>query len=143
MLKKAGIVVAVAAAGVLAVSPLAFAGEKTGGYDHGHGHSTTAYSPTCSFGNSSEAGTKQKATGSTALLGLLSTAANAAAPVTTQANAPIGSCNNFSDLVDINSNNKTKTVDNTKDINNSKNINKNSSSTSSLTSTLSGLLPIG
>ena len=36
MLKKAGIVVAAAAAGLLAVSPLAFAGDK-GDYDHGHG----------------------------------------------------------------------------------------------------------
>lgn len=35
MLKKAGIVVAAAAAGLLAVSPLAFAGSK--GDDHGHG----------------------------------------------------------------------------------------------------------
>lgn len=34
MLKKAGIVVAAAAAGLLAVSPLAFAGDK--GDDHGH-----------------------------------------------------------------------------------------------------------
>ena len=37
MLKKAGIVVAAAAAGLLAISPLAFAGDK--GDDHGHhGH---------------------------------------------------------------------------------------------------------
>jgi hypothetical protein len=35
VLKKAGIVVATAAAGLLAVSPLAFAGDKG---DHGHGH---------------------------------------------------------------------------------------------------------
>lgn len=35
MLKKAGIVVAAAAAGLLAVSPLAFAGDKG---DHGHHH---------------------------------------------------------------------------------------------------------
>ena len=140
MLKKAGIVVAVAAAGVLAVSPLAFAGEKSGDDVHGHGHSTTKYSPTCTFGNASNAGTKQKADASS-LLGVLANAAtNAAAPVTTQTNAPIGSCNNFSDLVDINSNNKTKTVDNTKTVNNSKNINKSSTSTSSLTSTLTGLL---
>ena len=36
MLKKAGIVVAAATAGLLAVSPLAFAGDK--GADHGHHH---------------------------------------------------------------------------------------------------------
>lgn len=35
MLKKAGIVVAAAAAGLLAVSPLAFAGDKGHDYDHG------------------------------------------------------------------------------------------------------------
>jgi hypothetical protein len=35
VLKKAGIVVATAAAGLLAVSPLAFAGDHDG---HGHGH---------------------------------------------------------------------------------------------------------
>jgi hypothetical protein len=35
VLKKAGIVVAAAAVGLLAVSPLAFAGDKG---DHGHGH---------------------------------------------------------------------------------------------------------
>lgn len=40
MLKKAGIVVAAAAAGLLAVSPLAFAGDK-GEHGHGHGHSVT------------------------------------------------------------------------------------------------------
>ncbi len=38
MLKKAGIVVATAAVGLLAVSPLAFAGESHG---KGHGHGTT------------------------------------------------------------------------------------------------------
>ena len=39
MLKKAGIVVAAAAVGLLAVSPLAFAGDKG---DHGHGHQGAA-----------------------------------------------------------------------------------------------------
>jgi len=38
VLKKAGIVVAAAAVGLLAVSPLAFAGEKSHGHGHGHGH---------------------------------------------------------------------------------------------------------
>ncbi|MDN5859078.1 MAG: hypothetical protein L0H84_10680 [Pseudonocardia sp.] len=37
MLKKAGIVVAASAAALLAVSPLAFAGDK-GDHGHGHGH---------------------------------------------------------------------------------------------------------
>jgi len=39
VLKKAGIVVAAAAVGLLAVSPLAFAGEK--GHGHGHGYDQT------------------------------------------------------------------------------------------------------
>ena len=38
MLKKAGIVVATAAAGLLAVSPLAFAGDKGGDHDGHNGH---------------------------------------------------------------------------------------------------------
>jgi hypothetical protein len=38
VLKKAGIVVAAAAAGLLAVSPLAFAGEFKGESDHHHHH---------------------------------------------------------------------------------------------------------
>ncbi|MET1075151.1 MAG: hypothetical protein ABWY11_21070 [Umezawaea sp.] len=41
MLKKAGIVVAAAAVGLLAVSPLAFAGEKSHGHGHGHGYDQT------------------------------------------------------------------------------------------------------
>ncbi len=144
VLKKAGIIVAVAAAGVLAVSPLAFAGEKGDsghGRDHGHGDkhysktvnntatTTTKNSPSCSFGNASDARTApQTASGvASPLVGILGVAANAAAPVTTQLNAPIASCNNFSDLVDLNSNNKTKTVDNSKDVDSS-------------TSILSGLL---
>ena len=122
MLKKAGIVVAVAAAGVLAVSPLAFAGEKgDSGHDHGHGHhvyskTVTKNSPSCTFENASDARTgEQEATGvASPLVGILGVAANAAAPVTTQVNAPIASCNNISDVVDVNSNNDTKTVDNSR-----------------------------
>ncbi len=130
MLKKAGIIVAVAAAGVLAVAPLAFAADV----DH---------SPKCTFGNASDAGTKQLADGFLGLLAGTGTAANAATPATTQANAPVLSCNNVSDVLDQGSNNTTKTVDNTKTVNNSKNIDKTStsSSTSDITSTITGLLP--
>lgn len=39
MLKKAGILVAATAAALLAVSPLAFAGDKGGDWGHGHGDS--------------------------------------------------------------------------------------------------------
>src|SRR5688500_15501012 len=38
VLKKAGIMVAATAAGLLAVSPLAFAGDKGGDHGHGGGH---------------------------------------------------------------------------------------------------------
>ncbi len=45
MLKKAGILVAATAAGLLAVSPLAFAGDKghDGGYDGGKDHNSSHY----------------------------------------------------------------------------------------------------
>jgi hypothetical protein len=42
VLKKAGIVVAAAAVGLLAVSPLAFAGEHKGGHRHGYDQTNTA-----------------------------------------------------------------------------------------------------
>lgn len=67
MLKKAGIVVAAAAAGLLAVSPLAFAGDYDGDHDPGHhdsddgGHGHHAKKADCKQDNSSENGdTKQK-----------------------------------------------------------------------------------
>jgi hypothetical protein len=131
VLKKAGILVAVAAAGVLAVAPLAFAADV----DH---------SPKCTFANSAEAGNKQVANGFLGLLAGTGTAANAATPATTQTNAPALSCNNVSDVLDLDSNNDTKTVDNSKDINNSTTVDKDSteSSTTDITSTITGLLPI-
>ena len=43
MLKKAGIVVTAAAAALLAVSPLAFAGESHKDWGHGHGTEVTSY----------------------------------------------------------------------------------------------------
>ena len=42
MLKKAGIVVAAAAAGLLAMSPLAFAGDHGKGHGHGYDQTNTA-----------------------------------------------------------------------------------------------------
>ena len=109
VLKKAGIIVAVAAAGALALAPLAFAAEST---------QTTENSPSCTFANGSDSrGGDQAATGvASPLLGIAGTAANVTAPVTAQANAPVASCNNFSDLFDIDSNNKTKDIDNSKDV---------------------------
>jgi hypothetical protein len=143
VLKKAGIVVAVAAAGVLAVSPLAFAGEKSDGH-HPHGHHATTSksvnSPSCSFENSSDSRSKQDVA-SSSLLGAASLATNVTAPVTTQGNAPIASCNNFSDLIDLDSNNDTKTVTDTKTVDNSKNVTTADTNNSNITSTLTGLLP--
>ncbi len=139
MLKKAGIVVATAAAGLLAVSPLAFAGDM--GYHHDHGnkgdhgsshsshdhgssyssqddHSTTNdHSPSCNgapqtVGNYNP----QSASGVTSpFVGILGFAANLAAPVTTQLQTPILSCNNLQDIANVNvrdnfqDNSKTRT----------------------------------
>ncbi len=125
MLKKAGILVAVAAAGVLAVAPLAFAADV----DH---------SPKCTFDNASHAAGKQSATGFLGLLAGTGTAADVAAPVTTQGNAPVGSCNNLSDLIDSGSNDTTKTITNAKTVDNSKNV--TTSSTSSITDLFSSIL---
>ncbi len=88
MLKKAAIIVAGSAAAILAAAPLALA--------HGVDHS-----PKCDFAKQSVGiDNPQTATGVTApLLGLLGVAANVAAPITTQAQAPIASCNNVEDVL--------------------------------------------
>jgi hypothetical protein len=125
VLKKAGIVVAVAAAGAFAVAPLAFAAD-------------VHHSPKCSFANSSDTTGKQGANGFLGLLAGTGTAANAAAPVTTQTNAPTLSCNNVSDLVDDGSNNTTRTITNSKVVDNSKTV--TTTSTSTFTSFLSSIL---
>jgi hypothetical protein len=124
VLKKAGIIVAVAAAGALALAPLAFAAE-------------TVNSPSCTFANGSDSRSEQDVE-STSLLGLASTATNATAPVTNQANAPVASCNNVSDVLDSNSNNTEKTITKSKEIDNSKEINKSSETSivESITTTL-------
>ncbi len=112
MLKKAGILVAVAAAGVLAVAPLAFASERV---------TTTETSPSCTFASGSDGSSAGRTAGGViALLGAGGTAANVHAPVTTQANAPAGSCNNVSDVLDSHSNNSTTSIDNSKTTDNSK-----------------------
>jgi hypothetical protein len=54
VLKKAGIVVAAAAAGLLAVSPLAFAGDKDDHDGHGHGHGKTNVEDVNSIDGSNE-----------------------------------------------------------------------------------------
>lgn len=72
MLKKAGIVVAAAAAGLLAVSPLAFAGDK--GDDHGH-HGSDGDNTVNSVNDDSEN------------IGLVNVADN-------EVNVPVQACNN-------------------------------------------------
>ncbi len=113
MLKKAGIVVAAAAAGLLAVSPLAFAGEghhkgdDTGHYksDHKSYHkdvNKTEYdhSPTCqSAPQAADNSVNQVASNSSPLASLLGLAANVAAPINAQTQAPILSCNTIEDVL--------------------------------------------
>jgi hypothetical protein len=111
VLKKAGIVVAAAAAGLLALSPLAFAGDK-GDHDHGgvmppapvtQVENTTSRSPECTFDAQADNSVTQDAEGGDSLLGgVAGLAANTAAPVNGQTQAPVGSCNNIEDLVDVN-----------------------------------------
>ena len=105
MLKKASIIVAGSAAVILAAAPLALA--------HGNDHSPSCQSARQTVGNE----IPQTATGVTApLLGLLGIAANVAAPVTAQAQAPIASCNNVEDVLNttisdnVQDNSVTKTI---------------------------------
>ena len=120
MLKKAGIVVATAAAGLLAVSPLAFAGE--GGHhwdgDHGDhkshakhdGHSTKDdhstkfdHSPQCKSAPQDVTNyNPQAATGVSGLIGILGVGANVLGPVTAQLQTPILSCNNLENIANVN-----------------------------------------
>ena len=139
MLKKAGIVVAAAAAGLLAVSPLAFAGEghhkgdDKGHYksdhksDHKHYSKTTTYdhSPTCqSAPQAADNSVNQAAVNSSPLASLLGLAANVAAPINAQTQAPILSCNNLEDLVDVNVSDNFQ--DNSKNIDKSRDVNRDS-----------------
>jgi hypothetical protein len=117
VLKKAGIVVAAAAAGLLAVSPLAFAGEMGDHGDKGHHHDkgdhksyskhddhSTKYdhSPQC-IGAPQKAviNNPQTADGATGLLALLGIGANVLGPVTPQLQAPILSCNNLENIANV------------------------------------------
>ena len=142
MLKKAGIVVAAAAAGLLAVSPLAFAGEgHYKGDDKGHHkadhkadhkhyskttNNTTTYdhSPTCqSAPQVADNSVNQASSVSSPLAALLGLAANVAAPINAQTQAPILSCNNLEDLVDVNVSDNFQ--DNSRTIDASRTVNRN------------------
>ena len=103
MLKKAGIIVAAVATGVLAVSSLAFADTSTGNLKND-----------CAFGN--EGGTPESsAIGGSSLVGdVLGAITSASSSVTSQANT--ANCTNvqFKDLIDSESNNKSDTRTETK-----------------------------
>jgi hypothetical protein len=137
VLKKAGIVVAAAAAGLLAVSPLAFAGEgHHKGDDKGHhkadhkaDHKDVHYtkydhSPTCqSAPQLADNSVDQAAANTSPLASLLGIAANVAAPINAQTQAPILSCNNFEDLLNVDVSDNFQ--DNSRNIDASRNINRN------------------
>ena len=96
MLKKAGIIVAAVATGVLAVSSIAFADTSTGNVKND-----------CAFGNVGGApvGTAQ---GGDSLLGAVGAVTSIVTDTTAQANT--GNCTNLNitDVFDQDSNNKTK-----------------------------------
>ena len=96
MLKKAGIIVAAVATGVLAVSSLAFADESTGNLSND-----------CAFGN--EGGSPVAAAENDTLASALSVVLGLAVDATTQTNTL--DCNNINveDVLDQNSNNETTT----------------------------------
>jgi hypothetical protein len=137
VLKKAGIIVAASAAGILAFTPLAFAGSK--GDDNGSHHSKDDKSNSkshkdddggdhkddggdtskdnvsndCEFGN--EGGSPvANATGGNSLLGAVGLVSSLATDATSQLNTL--NCNNINvtDLVDTDSNNDTTTRDQTR-----------------------------
>ena len=98
MLKKAGIIVAAVATGVLAVSSLAFADTSEGNLKND-----------CAFGN--EGGTPEaSAIGGSSLLGVGDLVTSAASSITSQANT--ANCTNvqLKDLIDSDSNNKSETT---------------------------------
>jgi hypothetical protein len=116
VLKKAGIVVATAAAGLLAVSPLAFAGESGGHWGHDKGdhkgdhksyskhddHSVNYdHSPSCDFARQDAAnGVNQPTNGvASPFLGLIGLAVPVAVPINANVQAPILSCNNIEDVL--------------------------------------------
>ena len=126
MLKKAGIIVATAAAGVLAFSPLAFAGESHHDADKNYGKkdhhakvvkqeenvSTDNVSNNCQFGNQS-GDANQGLFGGSSLLGVASALTGAVANTAGQVNALNCTNVNVSDLVDNNSNNDTRSAEQT------------------------------
>ena len=112
MLKKAAIIVVGSAAVILAASPLAMADS----YDH---------SPQCvSAPQAADNSVAQAASATTPVAALLGAAANIAIPVNAQTQAPIASCNNIEDVLDLNVTDNVQ--DNSKNIDKSKTVNRDS-----------------
>jgi hypothetical protein len=126
VLKKAGIILAATTAGVLALSPLAFAGEshhdadKNYGKKDDKGHSRVVendvnsgnLSNDCQFGNTT-GDTNQGLFGGSSLLGALSPLTGAVANAPIQTNLLNCTNVNVSDVIDSNSNNTDTTVQRT------------------------------
>ncbi len=117
MLKKAAIIVVGSAAVILAASPLALADS----FDH---------SPQCvSATQAADNSVAQAASATTPALGAagILAAVNAAIPVNAQTQAPIASCNNIEDVLDLNVTDNVQ--DNSKNIDKSKTVNRDSFNT--------------
>jgi hypothetical protein len=112
VLKKAAIIVVGSAAVILAASPLALADS----YDH----SPQCVSATQAVDNS----VAQAASATTPVAALLGAAANIAVPVNAQTQAPIASCNNIEDVLDLNV--RDNFQDNSKSVDRSHTVNRDS-----------------
>ena len=120
MLKKAAIIVVGSAAVILAASPLALADS----FDH---------SPQCvSAAQAADNSVAQAASAANPALGAagILAAINAAIPVNAQTQAPIASCNNIEDVLDLNV--RDNAQDNSKDINKSETVNRDSFNTTNV-----------
>jgi hypothetical protein len=112
VLKKAAIIVVGSAAVILAASPLALADS----FDH---------SPQCvSARQAVDNSVAQGATATTPVAALLGAAANIGVPVNAQTQAPIASCNNIEDVLDLNV--RDNFQDNSKSIDKSRTVNRDS-----------------
>lgn len=109
MLKKAGIIVATAAAGLLALSPLAFAHDDES-FDFVNVEDSNQTND-CAFGADGGSVDSESTGGSGLLAG--GAVANAIAPITTQTQALNCTNLNVEDVIDQDSNNSTSTVEET------------------------------
>ena len=120
MLKKAAIIVVGSAAAILAASPLALADS----FDH---------SPQCvSATQAADNSPAQAASATTPALGAagILAAVNAAIPVNAQTQAPIASCNNIEDVLDLNV--RDNVQDNSTNIDKSRDVNRDSNNTTEI-----------